>query len=164
MRIWFVVYHVIEFVCGHWLVDQWSDQEPLSPRMATGKSPADHWSITVSFFHVLWCLCLLFFCTAPSLVCIIIIIIIIIHEGWHDYAHSIQTRYSTSRGGRPQFNNYSLVRLAVAELAARFLRLARLACVGRFVRNCCDKHKVWTLLNWVLAGGAAETLSLWEQW
>ena len=27
------------------------------------------------FFHVLWCLCLLFFCTAPSLVCIIIIII-----------------------------------------------------------------------------------------
>ena len=50
MRICFVVYHVIEFVCGHWLVDQCSDQEPLSPRMATGKSPADHWSITISFF------------------------------------------------------------------------------------------------------------------
>ena len=68
MRIWFVVYHVIEFVCGHWLVDQCSDQEPLSPQMATGKSPADHWSITISFFSLLFS-CLVVFVSVIFLYC-----------------------------------------------------------------------------------------------
>ena len=29
------------------VMGQWSDQEPLSPRLATGKSPADYWSICI---------------------------------------------------------------------------------------------------------------------
>ena len=29
------------------VIGQWSDQEPLSPRLATGKSPADYWSICI---------------------------------------------------------------------------------------------------------------------
>ena len=69
MRIWFVVYHVIEFVCGHWLVDQWSDQEPLSPWLATGKSPANHWSITTPYHFFLLFSCLVVFVSVIFLYC-----------------------------------------------------------------------------------------------
>ena len=56
------------------VMGQWSDQEPLSPRLATGKSPADYWSICI-VIDILLFFC---FCCAPILVCVIIIIIIII--------------------------------------------------------------------------------------
>ena len=80
MRIWFCS-HVTKFVCGHWLVDQCSDQEPLSPRMATGKSPADHWSITISFFFFLCCMVVIFLLLHLHwCVYFIIIIIIIIYN------------------------------------------------------------------------------------
>ena len=55
------------------VMGQWSDQEPLSPRLATGKSPADYWSICIVIDILIFC-----FCYAPILVCVIIIIIIII--------------------------------------------------------------------------------------
>ena len=48
---------------------QWSVQEPLSPRLATGYNPVDHWCSLSALF---------IFSLAPNLVCLIIIIIIII--------------------------------------------------------------------------------------
>ena len=56
------------------VMGQWSDQEPLTPRLATGKNPADYWSICI-VIDILRFFC---FCCAPILVCVIIIIIIII--------------------------------------------------------------------------------------
>ena len=47
-------------VCAPWLV-----QEPLSPRLATGYSPANHWSTLATSPPFLSC----FVMCAPSLVC-----------------------------------------------------------------------------------------------
>ena len=38
------MYNVCMYVCIGKLAGQWSDQEPLSPRLATGNSPAGYWS------------------------------------------------------------------------------------------------------------------------
>ena len=58
-------------------VGQWSVQEPLSPRLATGQSPAGHWSTLPASLLSSFSLSS-FSCIAPCLVCISIIIIIII--------------------------------------------------------------------------------------
>ena len=55
----------------------WSVQEPLSPRLATGQSPAGHWSTLPASLLSSFSLSS-FSCIAPYLVCISIIIIIII--------------------------------------------------------------------------------------
>ena len=53
----------------HWLV-----QEPVSPRLAKGKSPVSHWSALLLFTFFSF----FFFISAPILACERIIIIIII--------------------------------------------------------------------------------------
>ena len=55
---------------------RWLVQEPVSPRLAKGKSPVSHWSalLLFTFFSFLF----FFFISAPILACEIIIIIIII--------------------------------------------------------------------------------------
>ena len=56
---------------------RWLVQEPVSPRLAKGKSPVSHWSalLLFTFFSFLF---FFFFISAPILACEIIIIIIII--------------------------------------------------------------------------------------
>ena len=56
---------------------QWLVQEPVSPRLAKGKSPVSHWSalLLFTFFSFLFFF-FFFFISAPILACEIIIIIV----------------------------------------------------------------------------------------
>ena len=50
----FILFLFYFYSCGCIRVYQWSVQEPLSPRLATGYSPVDHWcSLSVLFLFSL---------------------------------------------------------------------------------------------------------------
>ena len=50
----FILFYFNFYSCGCIRVYQWSVQEPLSPRLATGYSPVDHWcSLSVLFLFSL---------------------------------------------------------------------------------------------------------------
>ena len=56
---------------------QWLVQEPVSPRLAKGKSPVSHWSALLLFTFFSSLFFFFFYISAPILACEIIIIIII---------------------------------------------------------------------------------------
>ena len=64
---------VCMYVCICKLSGQWSDQEPLSPRLATGNSPAGYWSTLFCPYSCIVCVLCMYVMYVCIYVCICII-------------------------------------------------------------------------------------------